>query len=306
MRLNILFLACACGLAFGGNAQFNGYWDITVHDEKHPRAWWLKIEGAETATPKGDFISAYSGDLNHIDEISIEGDELTFGFRPKSRTGEERHLVYHAKLVGNKLEGTNGKLTWTGVRAPAIEEKDDGSWRDGQTIELFNGRDLSGWHAVETDREFKWSANDGMLTGPGSGANIATDAKFWNFKLHLEYRIPAHSNSGIGLRGRYEVQIVDENGKLDSHSNGALYSRIPPRLDATKPAGEWQTYDIRLVGRQVTVVLNGQNIIDHAMIEGLTAIAMDPNEGQPGPLVLQGDHGAVEFRNLRLTTLVKR
>ncbi len=306
MRLRPLFLACACAVAFGGNAQFNGYWDITVHDEKHPRAWWLKIEGADTASPKGDFISAYSGDLNRIDEISIEDNELVFGFRPQAKAGETRHLVYRAKLAGDKLEGTYGKLTWTGVRAPVIKDKDDGSWRDGESVELFNGRDLTGWHALESDREFKWSVNDGLLTGPGRGANIITDGKFWNFKLHVEYRIPPHSNSGIGLRARYEVQIEDDNGKLDSHTNGALYSRIPPRVNATKPAGEWQTYDIRLVGRQVTVVLNGQTIIDKGTIEGLTAIASDPNEGEPGAIILQGDHGAVEFRNMRLTTLVKR
>ena len=306
MKLTISFLACAYSIVFAGNAQFNGNWDITVHDEKHPRAWWLKIEGADTASPKGEFISAYAGNLNPIDEISVEGNDLTFAFNPKSNKGESRHLVYHARLAGDKLEGTYGNLTWTGVRAPAIKDKDDGSWRDGKTIELFNGRDLSGWHALETDREYKWSVQDGLLTGPGRGANIITDGKFWNFKLHVEYRIPAHSNSGIGLRARYEIQIEDGDQKLDTHSNGALYSRIPPRVNATKPPGEWQAYDIRLVGRDVTVVLNGQTIIDKGYVEGLTAIASDPNEGEPGAIILQGDHGPVEFRNLRLTTLVKR
>jgi 3-keto-disaccharide hydrolase len=315
MRLNILFLACACGVAFGANARFNGYWDITVHDDKHPRAWWLKIEGADTDTPKGEFISAFAGDLNKIEEISIVENELVFGFRPKGSATEPgpRHLVYRAHLVGEKLEGTfenEGQsrpiVKWTGVRAPVIKDKDDGSWRDGETIELFNGKDLSGWHALESDREFKWSVHDGVLTGPGRGANIITDRKFWNFKLHVEYKIPPQSNSGIGLRARYEVQIRDTDPKQDAHSNGALYSRIPPRVNATKPAEEWQTYDIRLVGREVTVVLNGQTIIDKGIIEGLTAMATDPNEGEPGALSLQGDHGAVEFRSIRLTTLVKR
>jgi 3-keto-disaccharide hydrolase len=314
MKLGIAFLACACGVAFGANAQFNGYWDITVHDDKHPRAWWLKIEGADTSSPKGEFISAYSGDLNRIDEISVEGNELVFGFRPKpAANAAPRHLVYRARLAGEKLEGTfenegqnRPPVTWTGVRAPVIQDKDDGSWRDGESIDLFNGRDLSGWHALESDREFKWTASDGVLAAPGHGANLITDRKFWNFKLHLEYKLPAKSNSGIGLRARYEVQIRDDDGKLDSHSNGALYSRIPPRVNATKPPGEWQTFDIRLVGRQVTVVLNGQTIIDKGVIEGLTAIASDPNEGEAGAIILQGDHGAVEFRNIRLTPLPKR
>jgi Domain of Unknown Function (DUF1080) len=315
MRLSILFVTCACGVVFGQKTQFNGYWDITVHDDKHPRAWWLKIEGAETATPHGEFISAYSGDLNRTDEISIDGNELVFGFRPKPTASETAacHLIYRAHLAGERLEGTfategqdRPPVTWTGVRAPVIKEKDDGSWRDGTTVDLFNGRDLSGWRGLESDREFKWEVRKGILTGQGHGANLITDRKFWNFKLRVEYRLPAKSNSGIGLRARYEVQIRDDDGKLDSHSNGALYSRIPPRVNATKAPDEWQTYDIRLVGREVTIVLNGQTIIDHGTIEGLTAIASDPNEGEPGAIILQGDHGAVEFRSIKLTPLVKK
>ncbi len=314
MRLPVLFLACACGAAFGAKAQFNGYWDITVHDDKHPRAWWLKIEGADTVNPKGDFISAFAGNLNPIEEISVKDNEVVFGFHPPGTNSEPgpRHLVYRARLVGEKLEGTfetegqnRPPVTWTGVRAPVIKDKDDGSWKDGETVELFNGKDLTGWHALEADREFKWSVHDGVLAGPGRGANIITDRRFWNFKLHLEYKVPPQSNSGIGLRARYEVQVRDNDPKQDTHSNGALYSRIPPSVNATKPADEWQTYDIRLVGRDVTIVLNGQTIVK-GVIEGLTAMGTDPNEGEPGALSLQGDHGAVEFRNIKLTTLVKR
>src|SRR5260370_24579313 len=158
MRLSILFLACACSAAFGANAQFNGYWDITVHDEKHPRAWWLKIEGADTATPKGAFISAFAGDLNQIEEISIDGNELVFGFRPKGNATEPgpRHLVYRARLAGEKLEGTFARegqksppVTWTGVRAPAIPEKDDGSWRDGDSDHPINILGQSRSHPLE-------------------------------------------------------------------------------------------------------------------------------------------------------------
>lgn len=318
MRRTVLFVLCLSGSAIAADSHFNGSWDITVHDEKHPRAWWLKIEGAGTASPTGEFVSAYAGDLNHIDEISIQGNEIVFGFRPKPRgTNAAKsgpgHLVYRARLVGDKLEGTSENagqnrppLTWTGVRAPSIPDQDDGSWHEGETIDLLNGRDLSGWHALESDRESKWSVSNAILTAPGQGANLITDRKFWNFKLHVEYKIPPGSNSGIGLRARYEVQIRDDDGPTPgTHSNGALYSRIAPRINATKPASQWQTYDIRLVGWQVTIVLNGVTVIDKAMIEGLTAIASDPNEGEPGAIILQGDHGPVEFRNIRLTPLVK-
>src|SRR5260370_4296061 len=319
MNLKLLLLACAGVIAFGAEKDFNGSWDIQVNDEVHPRAWWLKIVGAGTNSHTGEFVIADAGDLNPIDDIAIHGNKLAFGFVSKARvpgasTVTTRHLVYKARLEAGKLRAAfqaEGQeklpVTWTGVRAPLINDKDDGSWRDGESFSLFNGRDLSGWHALESDREFKWSVNNGILTAPGHGANLVTDQKFWNFRLHLEYRIPAGSNSGIGLRARYEVQIKEDYRKPpDTHSNGALYGRITPRLNPSNPAGEWQSYDIRLIGRDVTVILNSQKIIDKGEIEGLTAIASDPNEAEPGALILQGDHGSVEFRNITLTTLVKR
>jgi hypothetical protein len=132
-------------------------------------------------------------------------------------------------------------------------------------------------------------------------------AKYWNFELHVEYNLPAKSNSGIGLRGRYEVQIASDSGRPPGmHGTGALYTRILPSVNAGKPPGEWQTYDIRLVGREVTTVLNGQKLYEKGVIDGLTGIAFDPFEGRPGPIELQGDHGGVEFRNVVLVPLTKR
>ena len=146
---------------------------------------------------------------------------------------------------------------------------------------------------------------NGILKGSGKATDLVTNVTFWNFKLHVEYRTPEHSNSGIGLRGRYEVQILQDNGRpVDRHSNAALYSRIVPTENVTKPAGEWQTYEIRLVGRHVTITLNGKTVTK-GVIDGLTAIACDPDEGDPGPIMLQGDHGPVEFRSIVLTPLVK-
>jgi hypothetical protein len=138
-------------------------------------------------------------------------------------------------------------------------------------------------------------------------ADIMSEAEFWNFKLHCEFRVGKGSNSGLGLRGRYEVQIFEDYGRPPGKGgNGALYSRIVPTANASKPAGEWQTFDITLIGREVTVVLNGQTIIDHKEIEGLTAMGHDPDEDQPGPLSLQGDHGVVEFRKLTVMPLLRK
>ncbi len=300
--LPLLLLGTAAAWAAG--SDFNGRWDITVHNSPRGRAWWLQVEGAGTDGIRGKFVGFPGGDLNDIQKIWIENGQLAFTF-----DGHGAHQDYRARLENGKLEGTfqagDTKLTWTGMRAPEIADADDGSWHAGQPVELLNHRDLSNWHCMTAEASAGWSVEDGNLKGNGKATDLISNDRFWNFMLHVEYRTPAHSNSGIGLRGRYEVQILEDYGRpLDRHSNGALYSRIVPAENVTRPAGEWQTYDIRLVGRHVTVTLNGKTITQGA-IDGLTAIACDPDEGKPGPIMLQGDHGPVEFRSIRLTPLEK-
>jgi len=144
-----------------------------------------------------------------------------------------------------------------------------------------------------------------MKNNDGAG-DITSTGKFWNFDLRVEFRVAQKSNGGIGLRGRYEVQIYGDHGEPPTlHGNGALYSLIVPAVNATRPPGEWQVFEIRLVGRQVSVVLNGKTLIDKREIEGFTAMVTDPNEDQPGPLTLQGDHGPVEFRKITVWPLEK-
>lgn len=317
MRNTLALLFLVLCPAFGADTDFNGRWDIS-YPAGSDRASWLEVQGAGTASPKVKFVSAFNGDLNTTDEVSVKGGELMFGFRNKVRLQRgqepvEAHYVYKARLSGAQLMGTSetegskrAPTKWIGVRAPEIKDKDDGTWREGKPVQLFNGKDLAGWGPLEKDRKFGWTVENGVLKAPGGGANLVSTAKFWNFKLHIEYRMAKNSNSGIGLRGRYEVQVLDDYGRPpDAHSNGSLYSRIAPRVNASKPAEEWQAYDITLVGRDVTVVLNGQKLIDKQVVEGLTAMGHDPNEGKPGPFSLQGDHGPIEFRNILLTPLTK-
>ncbi len=299
--------------AFAGDAQFNGRWDITVPQETRARAWWLEVTGAGTPALQGKFVGFPGGDMNDIPHLAIEGGELRFTFDYKdSRSGQPMHRDYSARLSPDgKLEGvmrasSGEELKWTGVRAPEITDKDDGSWRDGTPVELFNHKDLAGWRGMIPNLPLGWTVKDGAMANVAHANNLVSDDSFWNFKLHVEFRVGEHSNSGIGLRGRYEVQILEDYGKPpNQHSDGALYSRIAPAVNASKPAGEWQAYDIRLVGRTVTVVLNDQKVIDKQEIEGLTAIASNADEGKPGPILLQGDHGPVEFRNIVLIPLVR-
>jgi len=303
MRTFVSFaiLAAFPALIHAGDGRFNGRWDITA---SNGGAWWLEVTGAETGHPAGRFVTAFNGDMNTIERITVKTGVLEFGW-------PARQLAYTARIAGEGLEGTfqsgsEPPVKWTAVRAPVIKDRDDGSWREGKPVTLFNGKDLTGWVSTDGGPIRGWSASNGVLTATGEGRDIITTSKFWNFKLHAEFRVPPHSNSGVGLRTRYEVQVLEDYGKPpDTHTNGALYSRIPPGVNASKPANEWQTFDIRLVGRQVTVVLNGKTVIDHGEIEGLTAIALDSNEAQPGPVYLQGDHGRVDYRNIVLTPLTK-
>jgi hypothetical protein len=295
--------------AFSADSDFNGRWDITTTSQR-PRAWWLELNGVGTANPSGRFVSAYNGDMNKIDSLAVENGELRFSFNIPNR--KQPNPVYRARLVAGKLEGTMGaegqppSVQWTGVRAPVIRDQDDGSWKEGKPIELFNGKDLSGWKALVPSVEMKWSVVDGVLRNAPPTTDIISEQKFWNFKLHVDFRIVEHSNSGIGLRGRYEIQILEDYGKPpNSHGAGALYSRVAPAVNASKPAGEWQSYDVRLVGRTLTVVHNGTKVLDKVEVEGLTAIANNADEAEPGPFIIQGDHSYVEIKSFRVTPLVR-
>ncbi len=213
--------------------------------------------------------------------------------------------TYHSNLEGEQIHGTltnadGAPLEWTAVRAPPLPAAEAPVW--GEPIELFNGADLTGWKPRHTDAPNFWRADNGVLVNEDAGTDLITEASFEDFRLHIEVRVPTGSNSGIYLRGRYEVQVQDDHGK-EPHARhmGGIYGQVTPTSNAALPAGEWQTLDITLLGRWVTVVLNGETIIDHQEIPGITGGALDSNEFEPGPIFLQGDHGKVLYRNIVLT-----
>lgn len=293
----------------GADSDFNGRWDITNNTQPRPKAWWLELTGMGTAKPSGFFVSDHGGDRNAIDRIAVENGELRFSFNRPGRGGGAmtQSPEYRARLVNGKLEGTFNNTTFTGVRSPTIKDKDDGSWEEGKPIQLFNGKDVGGWEALNPSVEMKWTVKDGVLRNAPPTTDIISTQKFWNFKLHVDFRIVEHSNSGIGLRGRYEIQIIDDFGKPpNTHGAAALYSRVAPSVNASKPAGEWQSYDIRLVGRTLTVVHNGIKVLDKVEVDGLTAIANNADEAEPGPFIVQGDHSYVEIKSFVVTPLEKR
>jgi hypothetical protein len=207
-------------------------------------------------------------------------------------------------------------VSFTGKRIPPAGEAPDLTQvKYGKEIELFNGKDLEGWELTDPNATNGWKVVDGVLVTdpvqPKTGkhityGNLRTKQEFEDFNLTLEVNVPAESNSGVYLRGIYEVQVFDSFGKeLDPHNMGALYSRITPSVAAEKPAGQWQKLDITLCKRHLTVVLNGTTIIDNQPIKGVTGGALTADEFSPGPIYLQGDHGKVSYRNIVLKPIME-
>lgn len=212
-------------------------------------------------------------------------------------------------------EGMN-QAAFTGKRIPPLPPRPDlAKVKYGEPVALFNGRDLTGWRLLDPGSANGWSVKDGLLINrpvqeegkPHKNyGNLRTDREFEDFNLTLEVNVPKRGNSGIYLRGIYEVQVADSHGRpTDSHNMGGLYSRITPTVNTCKPAGEWQTFDITLVNRHLTVILNGTKVIDNQPVLGCTGGAMWSDEFRPGPLYLQGDHEAVDYRNIVLRPVVK-
>jgi hypothetical protein len=308
-------LALCCFAATKDDQEFNGRWDITANGLSAPHGWWLEVSGAGTDNLKGKFLSSPVGLLDEIPKLSISEGELRFAL--EARFGKDRNPekgLYWARLEDGKLKGTfeiegdpSSYLEWTGVRAPALPERDDGSWKRGDPVVLFDGRDLGGWEAAPPAHLAGWVVKDGALTALPGAVDLISDKKFLNFVMDAEYRIEPRSNSGIALRGRYEIQIADDADRpATNRTTGAILGRIAPTSNAGRPAGEWQMLAARLVGREVTVILNGVRVINRQGIEGPTTIALDYNEAEPGPILLQGNRGPVEFRRIVIYPLVKK
>ncbi len=216
--------------------------------------------------------------------------------------------LFEARLEGRALLGTvtypDGKVHhFIGRRAPDLASAGTPVW--GEPVRLFDGKTLDGWRLRDPKAKMGWAVVGGELAVVESkgNADLVSERTFQDQKLHLEFNVDPHSNSGVYVRGRYEVQILDNPDAkmaLDSHGCGAVYSRLAPRVDATKPAGQWNSLDLTMVGRRITVVLNGTEIVN-GVVEGVTGGALNPFEDEPGPLMLQGDHGRVRFRNIVVT-----
>jgi hypothetical protein len=279
-----------------------GRWDLALMMNGKESPSWLEVEHSGVRTLVGRFVFV-NGSARPISKVNFKDGKFSFTIPPQWEQ-ETRDLEFEGTITATGLSGTmiyvdGKKYTWTAVRAPLLKREGEPVY--GEPITLFNGVDLKGWHAMG---ENQWKVEDGILRSLKSGANLVSDQTFTDFKLHIEFRYSKGSNSGVYLRGRYEVQIEDDKG-LEPWVGylGAIYGFLTPSEMVAKDPGVWQSYDITLRGRMVTIVGNNKTIIYNQQIPGITGGAIDSKEGEPGPIMMQGDHGPIDYRNIIITPI---
>jgi len=286
---------------------FLGRWDLTLKSSNHEYPSWLEIS-QDGGQLKAQFVGR-GGNARPLTRVEISNGALTF-VSPKEEEGGTNDMVFKGKVSGKDLSGlVNGPdgttWSWIGRRAPSLKRSGTPKW--GKPVPLFNGKDLTGWKSKSTKPGHEWKVVNGTLVTPGNGPELINNSNFEDFKLHVEFNIEPNSNSGIYLRGRYEVQV--ESNSIEeppSHHTGGIYGFITPSPEMPRKLGEWQNFDITLIGRRVTVAQNGQTIIDNQEIPGITGGALNSHEELPGPIYLQGsEDGHVAYRNIVLTPAIK-
>jgi Domain of Unknown Function (DUF1080) len=313
-------------------SEFLGQWTIDIQGGS---VGWLEVRQEQNYLD-GDLLWG-GGSVLPVSGIFLAKDQVLMvqQANPVVRTRDEKEMPVRTQMITNWLEVTkdgdkitgfllrprrNGKgvdsTSFVGTKlAPPPPAPDLTKLKFGTPVTLFNGKDLTGWKLINEKQKNGFSVINGVLANNPiqqegaphiSYGNIRTEQVFDDFNLKIEANVPEGSNSGIYLRGMYEIQVMDSYKKpLDSHNMGAVYSRITPTVSAEKPANTWQTFDITLCDHHITVILNGVRIIDNQPVYGPTGGAMLSDVNLPGPIYLQGDHGTIQYRNIVLTPIIK-
>ena len=302
-----------------------GYWTLDV-DSGQPA--WLRV-----AKVNGELVvkmRLYVGTEGPYDDARFENGKLKFTLRKRPLAKGSKVMVSQevtALIQNGKMKGTidlslsdgsapsTKHFTGRRVKERATSAPDLSNVKFGHPVSLFNGKDLSGWRAYESDKQFGWSVEDGLLvnttpktdfSATGSFANLRTEAEFEDFWLHIEFLIEADRNSGVYLRGMHEAQVVDRDSRMQGVQGvGSIFSRHAPSVNAGRAPGEWQTYDLTLVDGHVTVVLNGIKVVDNQPVGDPTGGAIYTDISAAGPIYLQGDHTSVKYRDIYLAPVVK-
>ncbi len=280
------------GTASAQNNPFVGRWDFNLTSASGTRACWLGI--TEKDGKLDVWFQPTGGNVYEVKDVKTDGSHLILGLSG---------MTWDLEASGGKLTGVQKRggstVALTGLPEPALKRSAPKAWTNPEP--LFNGKNLDGWEPMGNPANSHWTVKDGLLVNEAHGANLKTTRKFDDFKVHYEVNCPEGGNSGFYLRGRYEVQIEYEplSENPPERRIGSVYGRIAPTPELPRTPGQWETFDVTLVGRTVTVVRNGTTTIDHKEIEGITGGALDANEAEPGPFYIQGDHtGGLKFRNI--------
>ena len=300
-------------------------------DEKLVGDWSLRLESGKPAwmsvrekdgKPTVRLRLHVGPDGPHKDVKYSDG-RLTFTLRQNKKATDVKTVdtgikngVLEGAIISTAKDGKVSRDPFQGKKIPPVPSTppDLAKVRFGLPISLFNGKDLTGWRPHESDKLNGWSVEDGVLvnttpktdfSATGAYANLRTEAVFEDFWLHIEFLVEKDRNSGVYLRGMYEAQVVDRDSRMQGIQGvGAIFGSIPPSTNAGRPGGVWQTYDLTLVDRHVTVVLNGVKVIDNQPVPGPTGGAVMTDPTMPGPIHLQGDHTNVKYRNIYLAPVI--
>jgi len=294
--IRILALLSFAPALFAADNSFVGRWDFNIDTPGRSGAAWLGV--FEKNGQVEVWYQNTTGNVSRVNSFKLEGAHLSVPIGPAT--------TWELDAVGGKLSGFEKRgdrsIPLTGMRAPELKRAEPKSWTTPEP--LFNGKDLAGWEPIGDIANNHWVVQDGLLVNEAHGANLKTTRQFDDFKVHYEVNCPDGGNSGFYLRGRYEVQIEYEplSKNPPERRIGSIYGRLTPSPDLPRKPGEWESFDVTLTGRIVTVAHNGMIVIDHKEIEGITGGALDANEGQPGSFYIQGDHtGGLKFRNITVS-----
>lgn len=284
-------------------SPFVGRWDFTVPTQNgNNNAYWLGI--SEKSGALDVWFQPSGGNVIQIKDFKAEGSHLSVTVAAATATRPATTWELEAasgKLTGSIKSGTTSTSV-TGVPAPELKRAEPKAWTT--PVALFNGKDLTGWQPIGNVANNHWIVQDGLLVNQAQGANLRSKDTYTDFKVHFEVNCPDLANSGFYLRGRYEMQLEYERAGSEppERGMGAIYGRIAPSVTSPRTPGAWESFDIELVGRTVTISRNGVLTIDHKEIEGITGGALDAHEGEPGPFYIQGDHtGGLKFRNITVS-----
>jgi hypothetical protein len=321
LRLFVLLLPLSVGSLLQAESvptDLLGDWTLSISSGE---AGWISV--SQKQQPEVCMM-VNVGTINPLKGVEVRDGRIHIPLKTQ-RKGKEGPIISRTsatvwsesgKLKGEILttfgEGKEVRTPFRGKPIPPMPPAPDLSGvQFGEPITLFNGKDLTGWRLRRSDKVNGWSVQEGVLandtpktdfSATGAYGNLRTEAAFGDFKLHIEFLIEKDRNSGVYLRGMYEAQVVDRDSRMQGLQGvGAIFGRVAPSQNTGYAGGRWQTYDLTLVDRHITVTLNGVKVIDNHPVRGPTGGAMHTDPRAPGPIYLQGDHTSVKYRNIVLT-----